>query len=163
MDPLQRQDVQFEPTYSSSVPIRDVVLRICRTQWTIGRCGERGSGISMQIEWNDDDEEDDDDDCKLYLIFWNNMHILNDVDFLNICIFLTVESFRKISVPRYSKAWSNTLFLMLLQFCSFQVFYWVELSAHCHQVLNLEFYFFSYNDEEDKNEIRAKMKQNYLV
>ena len=39
----QRQDVQFEPTYSSSLPIRDVALRICQKQWTIGRCGERGA------------------------------------------------------------------------------------------------------------------------
>ena len=40
----QRQDLHFEPTYSSSVPIRDVTLRICRKQWTKGRCGVRGSG-----------------------------------------------------------------------------------------------------------------------
>ena len=53
----QRQDVQLEPTYSSSVPIRDVTLRICRKQWTIGRCGERGSGISVLIAWHDDDDE----------------------------------------------------------------------------------------------------------
>ena len=39
----QRQDDQLEPTYSSSVPIRDVGLKTCRKQWTIGRGGERGS------------------------------------------------------------------------------------------------------------------------
>ena len=49
----QRQDVQLEPTYSSSVPIRDVALRICRKQWTIGKCGERGSGISVLIARHD--------------------------------------------------------------------------------------------------------------
>ena len=32
----QRQDVPFEPTYSNSVPIRDVAQRIYRKQWTIG-------------------------------------------------------------------------------------------------------------------------------
>ena len=42
----QRQDVKLEPTYSSYVPIRDVALRICRKQWTIGKCGERKLGIS---------------------------------------------------------------------------------------------------------------------
>ena len=52
----QREDVQFEPTYSSSVLIRDVALRIYQKQWMIGRCGERGSGISMQIAWHDDDD-----------------------------------------------------------------------------------------------------------
>ena len=53
----QRQDVQLKPTYSSSVPIRDVALRICRKQWTIGRCGERGSEISVLIERHDDDDD----------------------------------------------------------------------------------------------------------
>ena len=42
---------------SSSVPIRDVVLRIYRKQWTIGRC-ERGSGISVLIARDDDDDDD---------------------------------------------------------------------------------------------------------
>ena len=51
----QRQDVQFEPTYSSSVLIRDVALRICWKQWMIGRCGKRESGISMLIAQYDDD------------------------------------------------------------------------------------------------------------
>ena len=46
----QRQDVQFEPTCSSFVPIREGALRICRKQWTIGRCGERRSGISVLID-----------------------------------------------------------------------------------------------------------------
>ena len=36
-----------ELTYSSSVPIRDLALRTCRKQWTIGRGCERGSGISV--------------------------------------------------------------------------------------------------------------------
>ena len=53
----QRQDAQLEPTYSSSVPIRGVALRIGRKQWTIGRCCERGSGISMLIARHDDDDE----------------------------------------------------------------------------------------------------------
>ena len=53
----QRQDVQLEPTYSSSVQIRDIALRICRKQWTIGMCVERRSGISVLIAWHDDDDE----------------------------------------------------------------------------------------------------------
>ena len=52
----QRQDVLLEPTYSSSVSIRDVALRICREQWTIGGCGERGSEMSVLIERQDDDD-----------------------------------------------------------------------------------------------------------
>ena len=57
----QRQDVQHEPTYSSSVPIRDVALRTCRKQWTIGKGSERGSGISVLIARHDNDDDDDDE------------------------------------------------------------------------------------------------------
>ena len=61
----QKQDVQLEPTYSRSVPIRDVALRICRKQWMIERCGERGSGISVLIVRHDNDDDDDFDLCTL--------------------------------------------------------------------------------------------------
>ena len=54
----QRQDDQLEPTFSSSVPIRHVALKICQKQWTIRRCGERGPGISVQIARRDDDDDD---------------------------------------------------------------------------------------------------------
>ena len=37
----QRQDNQLEHTYSSSVRIREVALKTCQRQWTIGRSGER--------------------------------------------------------------------------------------------------------------------------
>ena len=50
----QRQDVQLEPTYSSTVPILDVTLRTCQKQWTIGRGGKRGSEISLLIARHDD-------------------------------------------------------------------------------------------------------------
>ena len=63
----QRQDVQFEHIYSSSVPIRDVAQRICRMLWTIERCSERQSGISVLIARHDDD---DDDDIELLFGFW---------------------------------------------------------------------------------------------
>ena len=55
----QRQNDQLEPTYSSSVPIRDVILKTCQKQWTIGRGGERGSGISVVMARRDDDDDDD--------------------------------------------------------------------------------------------------------
>ena len=56
----QRQDVQLEPIYSSCVQIRYVALRTCWKQWTIGRCGERGSEISVLIARHDDDDDNDD-------------------------------------------------------------------------------------------------------
>ena len=52
----QKQDVQPELTYSSSMRIRDVALKTCQRQWTIGRSGERGSGISVPVAWHDDDD-----------------------------------------------------------------------------------------------------------
>ena len=55
----QRQDDQLEPTYSCAVSIQDVTLKTCRKQWTIGRGGERGSGISVLMARRDDDDDDD--------------------------------------------------------------------------------------------------------
>ena len=43
----QKQDNQQEHTYSSYVRIRDVALKTCQRRWTIGKSGERGSGISV--------------------------------------------------------------------------------------------------------------------
>ena len=52
----QKQGEQLEHTYSSYVRIRDVALKTCQRRWTIGRCGERGSGISvLAVRHNDDD------------------------------------------------------------------------------------------------------------
>ena len=68
----QKQDGLLEHTYSSYVRIRDVALNTCQRRWTIGRSGERGSGISVLAAWHDDD---DDDKLKLFapsfLWVWN--------------------------------------------------------------------------------------------
>ena len=40
----QRKDNKLEPTYSSSVPIRDVILKTCRKQWTIRKGRREGQG-----------------------------------------------------------------------------------------------------------------------
>ena len=48
----QRQWDQLEPTYNSSVLIQDVALKTYWRQWTIEKCGRRGSGIAQ----HDDDE-----------------------------------------------------------------------------------------------------------
>ena len=52
-----------EHTYSSFVRIRDVALKTCQRRWTIGKSGERGSGISVLAARHDDD---DDDMSKIY-------------------------------------------------------------------------------------------------
>ena len=53
---VQKQEDQHEYTFSSYVRIRDVVLKTCLGKWTIGRSGERGSGISVLPAQHDDDD-----------------------------------------------------------------------------------------------------------
>ena len=48
----QRQDVQIEHTYTSSVPILDVAWITFQGQWMIRRCCERGSEISVLMAQN---------------------------------------------------------------------------------------------------------------
>ena len=60
----QKQDDQHEHTFSSYVRIRDVALKTCQRRCTIGKSGERGSGISVLVTRHDDD----DDDIVLYCI-----------------------------------------------------------------------------------------------
>ena len=53
----EKQDDQFVQTYSSYVKIRDVALKTCQRQWTIGRSGERRSGISVLAAPHDDNDD----------------------------------------------------------------------------------------------------------
>ena len=57
---VQKQDDQHEHTLSNYVRIRDVVLKTCLGRWTIGKSGEKGSGISVLPARHDDDDDDDD-------------------------------------------------------------------------------------------------------
>ena len=64
----QKQDDQLEHSFCSYVRIRDVALKTYRRRWTIGRSGERESGISVLAARHDDD---DDTDFKfLTIIHW---------------------------------------------------------------------------------------------
>ena len=56
---VQKQDDQHEHTFSNYVRIRDIVLRTCLRRWTIGKSGERESGISVLPARHDDDDDDD--------------------------------------------------------------------------------------------------------
>ena len=51
----QMQDDPLEHTFSSYVMIRDVALKTCQRRLTIGRSGDRGSGISVLAARYDDD------------------------------------------------------------------------------------------------------------
>ena len=53
----QKLDDQLELTYSSYARIQDVALKTCQRRWTIGRSGERGSGISVLAARHDDDDD----------------------------------------------------------------------------------------------------------
>ena len=53
---VQKQGDQLERTFSSYVRIQDVVLKTYLGRWTIGRSGERGSGISVLPARYDDDD-----------------------------------------------------------------------------------------------------------
>ena len=52
----QNQDDLFEHTYNSYVRIRDLALKTSQMRWTIGKSGERGSGISVLAARHDDDD-----------------------------------------------------------------------------------------------------------
>ena len=58
--PCKMQDDQHEHTFSNYVRIQDVVQKTCLRRWTIGKSGERGSGISVLPARHDDDDDDDD-------------------------------------------------------------------------------------------------------
>ena len=53
----QKRDDQHEHTFSNYVRIHDVVRKTCLRRWTIGKSGERGSGISVLPARHDDDDD----------------------------------------------------------------------------------------------------------
>ena len=52
-----KQDDQLGHTHSSCVRIRDVAQKTCPRRWTMGKSGERGSGISVLAARHDDDDD----------------------------------------------------------------------------------------------------------
>ena len=70
---VQKQDDQHEHTFSSYVRIQDVVQKTCLRRWTIGKSGERGSGISVLPVRHDDDADDIIIDWAIQIrIRWNS-------------------------------------------------------------------------------------------
>ena len=66
--------IQVWHTFSNYVRIRDVVQKTCLRRWTIGKSGERGSGISVLPARHDDDHDDDDD--SFLTGFMNNWSLI---------------------------------------------------------------------------------------
>ena len=81
----QKQDDQHERTFSSYVRIQVVVLKTCLGRWTIGRSGEKGSGISVLPARYDDDDDD----------------LLPNSTTLKLCDRIWIGSNPKISTPLY--------------------------------------------------------------
>ena len=74
---MQKQDDQHEHTFSSYVRIRDVVLKTYLERWTIGRSGERGSGISVLPARYDDDDDLQKTESTLGYVSFNYYDNLN--------------------------------------------------------------------------------------
>ena len=92
----QKQDNQLEHTYSNSVRIWDVALRTCQRWWTIGRSGERGSGISVLAARHDDDDDD-----NIYPIFFISImfcwHLFHSV-YLSINLSAYISNFPSLHI-----------------------------------------------------------------
>ena len=71
----QKQDDQLEHTYGSYVRIRDVALKTCQRRWTIGKSGERGSGIYVIAARHDNDDDDDIYTKYLHYMYW--IYVIN--------------------------------------------------------------------------------------
>ena len=91
----QKQDGQLKHTYSSYVRIQDVVLKTCQRQWTIGRSGERRSGISVLVAQHDDD----DDNIYIYIYIYIYIGLANWVE----CSPMTWETVVQSHVESYQR------------------------------------------------------------
>ena len=89
----QKQDDQHERTFSSYVRIQVVVLKTCLGRWTIGRSGERGSGISVLPARYDDDDDDD-----IYIYIYTTVF-----DHLQKLLFLTLKVLFLIKQDKHHK------------------------------------------------------------
>ena len=98
-------------TYSISVRIRDVALKTCQKRWTIGRSGERGSGISVLATWLDDD------DSQKLVIF----HFPQVSWFFSYLIALLLPSFSFSTFHYKHGTFFNTKILFLYLSCIFLI------------------------------------------
>ena len=92
----QKQDNQHEHTFSNYVRIRDVVQKTCQRRWTIGKSGERGSGISVLPARHDDD----DDDIYIYIYIYKVPSICF-LTFFRMAILLIVHTWNSSPLRSY--------------------------------------------------------------
>ena len=80
-----KQDDQLEHTYSRFVRIQDVAQKTRQRRGTIGKSGERGSGISMLVARHDDDDDDD---------TFTHMYPLHIYIYIYIYIYTNTQTYR---------------------------------------------------------------------
>ena len=103
---VQKRDDQHEHTFSSYVRIRDAVLKTYLGRWTIGRSGERGSGISVLPARYDDN---DDDDIYIYMY---EVHTISLQTFFVWALKIVVDSW-KFTVLLLYIVWDDGLTFMI--------------------------------------------------
>ena len=130
----QKQNDQLEPTYSSSLRIRDIALRTCQKRWTLGTSGERGSGISVLAAWHADDDDDDESMSYVqskalciiikFLVLSSICLSFSIVHFMNGPEYLTRDTFQ-VSIatePNFEQLYrlfEELFFLFFFNFCLF--------------------------------------------
>ena len=146
----QKQDDQHEHTFSNYVRIRDVVQKTCQRRWTIGRSGERGSGISMLPARHDDD--DDLYWCVVVAFFYVSRY-LSRVMWSNPGNAVTPSP-----TLRFSSYWKGSL-LVTLDYC-LQLYFYLILPNTIHLQTAKWFRVLLCNT---KNSIQTHFKSCYLT
>ena len=88
---VQKQDDQHENTFSIYVRIRDVVQKTSLRRWTIGRSGERGSGIPELPARHDDD------DINIYIYIHMYIYV-----YIYICIHIYIYVYISTCIYMYT-------------------------------------------------------------
>ena len=112
-----KQDDQHEHTFSSYVRIRDVVLKTYLGLWTIGRSGERGSGISvLPTRYDDDDYSVEEPVCRGWKwTFPTRIHMYHQgLQFAFLCF--SQCFFERFQVYFFSRAFFKPLLLLSMLF-----------------------------------------------
>ena len=97
----EKQDGQHEHTFSNYVRIRDAIQKTCLRRWTIGKSGERGSGISVLPARHDDD---DDDMFFLYIYVYVCLYMCL---YMFICAYICVCIWMSMYVFISNMIWGN--------------------------------------------------------
>ena len=137
----QKQDDQHEHTFSNYMRIRDLVQKTCQRGWTIGKNGERGSGISVLPARHDDDHED----SSLNNLQWLLCHKTKP----NLCWSICVNNFKNLLyyIVGYFMLAMNLTFsshyhINQINIIELMKHYWSLVYWLCTWIL-LNFYFFS--------------------